>query len=53
MNGLRDLLVVKENYLNAAYNEMERLYGGFKEFVEKGLGFSAAAQERLQANLLE
>ncbi|GFH41765.1 hypothetical protein Hs30E_03160 [Lactococcus hodotermopsidis] len=50
--NLYDMLTVKKDNLEVAYDEMLRLYGGFDEFVSEGLKFSLTEQEKLRKNLL-
>jgi protein-tyrosine phosphatase len=52
LENLLDMLVVKENYLNAAYDEMDHEYGGFDRFVSEGVGFNLEQQEKLKRILL-
>ncbi|MFD1900955.1 tyrosine-protein phosphatase [Enterococcus termitis] len=52
LENLLDMLVVKENYLNAAYDEIDHEYGGFDRFVSEGVGFNLEQQEKLKRILL-
>ena len=46
--ALQYLFGAKEDYLMALYHKVDELYGGFEEFVRKGLQLDAKQQERLR-----
>lgn len=47
------LLTVKRDYLDVAYNEIEKLYGTPEKYYEKGLHLSEDEIEKIKKNLLE
>jgi protein-tyrosine phosphatase len=49
---LRPVMEQSPTYLNAAFDEVERLYGSFPVFVSDGLGVDAARVRMLRAALL-
>ena len=51
--AMTTMLAVNESYLEAAYNEINRKYGSFKEFRREGLLFSTKNKEKLKDMLLE
>ena len=44
---------VKAEYLEAAFDEMEKRYGGVQEYFAEGLGIDVETQDKLRALLLE
>jgi protein-tyrosine phosphatase len=46
------LLGVRNEYLEAAFEEMHRRYGGIKDYFSKGLGIDLAGQQAIQAQLV-
>jgi protein-tyrosine phosphatase len=49
---LRPVLEQSPAYLDAAFDEAERLFGTFEDFLERGLGAGEAAQRDLRDTLL-
>lgn len=47
------LVEAREEYILAAFDEIDKLYGSMDAFLEKGLGVDAAAKERFRAKYLE
>jgi len=47
------LLKVKREFLDTAYNEIEKLYGSTQKYLEKGLNLSNDDIEKIKKNLLE
>jgi protein-tyrosine phosphatase len=47
------VLEAREEYLAAAYAEVERGYGGMDRYIRDGLGVDPATADRLRASLLE
>jgi protein-tyrosine phosphatase len=50
---LRPMFDARPEYLEAAYQEVDRLYGGFDGYLSAGLGLDEAVLAGLRANLLE
>ncbi|MCW3841729.1 tyrosine-protein phosphatase, partial [Micromonospora yasonensis] len=49
----RPLLEVRPDYLDAAYDQVRRVYGSFGAYLRDGLGVTDATVAALRANLLE
>ncbi|HEY6740657.1 MAG TPA: tyrosine-protein phosphatase [Actinopolymorphaceae bacterium] len=49
---VRPFLEVRPDYLSAAFDQIERDFGDFGGFLERGLGVDAATLERLRTHLL-
>lgn len=47
-NGTYAVLVAKRKYLNAAYDEAERVYGSFDKYIEKALGVTEEMKNKLR-----
>lgn len=47
------LVEARAEYLEAAYDEIEKMYGSMDAFLEKGLGVDAAMKDRFRARYLE
>jgi protein-tyrosine phosphatase len=47
------LLEVKRDYLDSAYQEIDKLYGSVSNYLEKGLGTGPEELEMIKENLLE
>jgi len=52
LDSLHSMLVVKEDYLLAAFDEIEKLYGNFDNYLVEGLNFSKEKQNQLQSMYL-
>ncbi|MEM1137677.1 MAG: tyrosine-protein phosphatase [Bacteroidota bacterium] len=50
---IRPLLEVKKEYLQAAFNEIMRLYGSVNKFLSNALGLTANDIQKLKSNFLE
>jgi protein-tyrosine phosphatase len=50
---VRTLLSAQPQYMQAALDEIDRIYGSFEQYVETGLGLGAAARARLVDLLTE
>jgi protein-tyrosine phosphatase len=48
-----DILGVKAEYLDAAFDEMQTQYGGIEGYLQSGLGIDHAGQQRLRNRFLE
>ena len=53
MTKIEALLTLEAIHLDAAYDEIESVYGGVDAYLADGLGLSAADLDRLRAELLE
>jgi protein-tyrosine phosphatase len=53
VDAIRPVLVVRDDYLDAAYGEVARAYGSFDRYLRDGLGLSGADLAGLRDNLLE
>jgi protein-tyrosine phosphatase len=42
------ILGVKEGYLNASFDEMQKKYGAIEKYFSEGLGIGAAQQEAMR-----
>jgi protein-tyrosine phosphatase len=49
----RAILGVKKEYLDAAFDEMEKQYGSIDRYFSEGLGISVAQQQKLRALYLQ
>ena len=47
------ILGVKKEYLEAAFDEMEKQFGGIEKYFADGLGIDAAGQDALRRLYLE
>ncbi|HZN18351.1 MAG TPA: tyrosine-protein phosphatase [Micromonosporaceae bacterium] len=52
-DAIRPVLEARTDYLDAAYAEVDRVYGGFDAYLREGLGMDEALCQALRANLLE
>lgn len=52
-NSGRALVEAREEYLQAAFDEVDKQYGSMDAFLEKGLGIDAVAKARFRAKYLE
>lgn len=52
-NSGRALVEAREEYLKAAFDEIEKLYGSMEAYLEKGLGVDEAMREAFRARYLE
>lgn len=52
-NSGRALVEAREEYLQAAFDEIDKQYGSMDAFLEKGLGVDAADRARFRARYLE
>ena len=52
-NSGRALIEAREEYLLAAFDEIDRQYGSMDAFLEQGLGVDAAMKARFRAKYLE
>ena len=48
-----DMILARREYIDAAYDEIEKLYGSFAVFLKEGLGFDEEKQEELRKLFLE
>jgi protein-tyrosine phosphatase len=53
VDAIRPVLEVRPEYLDAAYAEVDRVYGGFDGYLGAGLGLDGAEIAALRDNLLE
>lgn len=53
LNELNKILVVREEYLDASLQEMEKLFGGLEGFLEIGLGIDSNKRNQLAYKYLE
>ena len=51
--GITAVFMAKENFLNAAKNEIRHKYGNISNYLEEGIGFTKDDQKRLQKFLLQ
>lgn len=51
--GVRRAFVADMDYLHAAFDEMEKRFGGIAAFIEKGLGIDKASIEAFRDRILE
>ena len=49
----RPLLEVRREYIETSLTEMRRHWGGFDDYLERGLGIGADERKQLMQNLLE
>lgn len=52
-DAIRPVLEARIDYLDAAYAEVDRVYGGFDAYLRDGLGLDDEVFQALRANLLE
>lgn len=52
LGAIRNMLIVKEEYLNEVFHVIDTHYGGDAAFIETGLGLSAQQVQRLRAMYL-
>ena len=50
---VRPLMIVKPEYLQAAFDEIDKVYGDFDTYLEKVLGVSPERRQQLRALLTE
>lgn len=53
VEAVRPVLQVRDEYLDAAYAEVDRVYGSFEGYLRDGLGVTDEVRETLRDNLLE
>ena len=53
VNAGTAVVEAREEYLAAAFDEAEKLYGSMDAFLEKGLGIDETMREQLRARYLK
>ncbi len=51
--ALRPMMTVQSSFLQAAFDEAERRYGSFDDYLSEGLGVNAVLRKQLRARFLE